>query len=282
MKIQTYCLTLMSTLTFASQAAQIAIPGVADIYGAGHANTAGTGGSLPPEFDFTAGSGLILTVTNVTGSVTLDLANKPFNDADGGSSYTMTAITSYGGISGISHDSRTMFLVGVFLDATEPVDPAPASLSYTAATTGGLTYSPLLRQTFFIGDGLTGTGSGSIQQFIVPAGASRLFLGFADGFSNGTISGPPSFYGDNSGTLSAYVQVASVPSTCPTLSITGQPNVVAISWPSTGSNAILESASSLTAGDWAPVNTTPVIVGNSFVVTNAITSSQMFYRLSCQ
>ena len=33
---------------------------------------------------------------------------------------------------------------------------------------------------FFIGDGLTGTGSGAVQQFVVPAGATRLFLASSD------------------------------------------------------------------------------------------------------
>ncbi len=41
--------------------------------------------------------------------------------------------------------------------------------------------SPFLKQVFFIGDGLTGNGTGAAQQFIVPAGATRLFLGPADG-----------------------------------------------------------------------------------------------------
>ncbi|HEY3242752.1 MAG TPA: hypothetical protein VGM03_05305 [Phycisphaerae bacterium] len=40
---------------------------------------------------------------------------------------------------------------------------------------------PGLRQPFFIGDGLTGTGSGAVQQFLVPDGATRLFLGTIDG-----------------------------------------------------------------------------------------------------
>ena len=42
--------------------------------------------------------------------------------------------------------------------------------------------SPLLKQIFFIGDGLTGNGTGDIQQFIAPTGATRLFLNATDGF----------------------------------------------------------------------------------------------------
>jgi hypothetical protein len=35
---------------------------------------------------------------------------------------------------------------------------------------------------FFIGDGLTGTGIGNVQEFTIPTGATRLFLGPMDGF----------------------------------------------------------------------------------------------------
>jgi hypothetical protein len=40
----------------------------------------------------------------------------------------------------------------------------------------------MLQQAFFIGDGLTGNGTGEVQTFIVPAGAARLFLADVDGF----------------------------------------------------------------------------------------------------
>jgi hypothetical protein len=48
------------------------------------------------------------------------------------------------------------------------------------------TLSPDLQQIFFIGDGLTGTGSGSVQTFIAPTGATRLYLGVADGMGGPT------------------------------------------------------------------------------------------------
>jgi hypothetical protein len=57
----------------------------------------------------------------------------------------------------------------------------------------------VLNQVFFIGDGLTGTGSGSRQTFNVPADATELWLGYVDG---GGYEGPPADYGDNVGSLS--------------------------------------------------------------------------------
>jgi hypothetical protein len=75
-------------------------------------------------------------------------------------------------------------LIGVFLDATQPnlAGPAPTSLDFsTAPARAYTTLSPALRQPFYIGDGLTGTGTGSVQVINVPTGATRLFLGSMDG-----------------------------------------------------------------------------------------------------
>jgi len=51
-----------------------------------------------------------------------------------------------------------------------------ASLNTVAGGTGYGVIAPRLQQTFFIGDGLTGDGSGHRQAIVVPPGATRLFL----------------------------------------------------------------------------------------------------------
>jgi hypothetical protein len=91
-----------------------------------------------------------------------------------------TNISSYGGISGIRNDNAIGFLVGVFLNDSEPTGSGPSALDFTNNTSFA-ELSPQLNQTFFIGDGLTGSGLGNIQRFLVPEQATRLFLGFADG-----------------------------------------------------------------------------------------------------
>ncbi len=77
-------------------------------------------------------------------------------------------------------------LLGVFLGGNAPNgSPTPADLNFSGAGGIGLgfaTVNPGLKQVFFIGDGLTDRGSGAIQDFIAPAGATRLFLGSMDGF----------------------------------------------------------------------------------------------------
>jgi PEP-CTERM motif-containing protein len=75
-------------------------------------------------------------------------------------------------------------LLGVFLTNSLPTSSAaPAGLDFSAAgATSFASLSPGLKQVFFIGDGLTGNGTGSVQTFIVPQGATRLFLGGGDAF----------------------------------------------------------------------------------------------------
>jgi hypothetical protein len=67
-------------------------------------------------------------------------------------------------------------LAGVFVGPGVPSGPLPAQLSGTSFSS----ISPGLNQIFFIGDGLTGTGTGDTQEFFVPTGATRLFLGIVD------------------------------------------------------------------------------------------------------
>jgi hypothetical protein len=117
-----------------------------------------------------------------------------------------------------------MFLVGVFLDNTEPSGAGPITLSYDFGTPGSLnttdaSFSPELNQVFFIGDGLTGTGSGQVQNFLVPDTASRLYLGFADSFDS-----VPSYYADDVGSLTATFAItgsAAVPEPSTMLFVSG-------------------------------------------------------------
>ena len=91
-------------------------------------------------------------------------------------------------------------LVGVFLSDAQPNTlPAPAALDFAVGSgINFLTLSPLLQQVFFIGDGLTDTSIR--QQFLVPLGATRLYLGTMDGYE----------WNNNSGSLSATVTTVTV------------------------------------------------------------------------
>ena len=98
-----------------------------------------------------------------------------------------------------------MFLVGVFLGSSlPPVQPPRLDFSPNALTEHFLSLSPALGQVFFIGDGLTGTGTGDTQSFVAPQDAATLYLGVADGFQ---FTGLPGYYGDDVGSISGDINV---------------------------------------------------------------------------
>ncbi len=72
-------------------------------------------------------------------------------------------------------------LIGLFLDDSQPDSSAAPAFSdmSSLASQNFAVLSPVLKSPFFIGDGLT--SAGAIQQFVVPAGATRLYLAVMDG-----------------------------------------------------------------------------------------------------
>ena len=202
------------------KAAQLTISGDSNIFGAGKISApapgGGTGGQLPPMFNFAAAAGQVLTFSNISGSVNYAASSTGSTNAsgDGGAYSPGTNILSYGGISGIRKDNAFGFLVGVFINDSAPTGSEPSALDFTNNTSFA-ELSPELNQTFFIGDGLTGSGLGNIQRFLVPEQATRLFLGFADG---GNVQGAHGFYNDNSGRVVANFELQSaaepVPEPC--------------------------------------------------------------------
>jgi hypothetical protein len=200
------------------KAVQLTISGNSNIFGAGKTSApapgGGTGGQLPVLFNFAAAAGQVLTFSNISGNVSYAPFPEVSNVSGDGRAPFGTNISSYGGISGIRNDNAIAFLVGVFLNDSEPTGSGPSPLDFTNNTSFA-ELSPQLNQTFFIGDGLTGSGVGNIQRFLVPDQATRLFLGFADG--NG-IQGLPAYYNDNTGSLVANFELQSaaepVPEPC--------------------------------------------------------------------
>ena len=181
------------------------VPGSANPYLAGMPNgsTCCSGDAAPAQSPvlvtgLTLTPGTALTFT-ATGGVN-NSGGTPTTGPDGGG---VIATNSNNGISGATWPINA--LVGVFLDASQPsLSAAPASLDFTS--TSFTTLSPQLRQAFFIGDGLTGTGTGTTQTFIVPAGATRLFLGTSDGFG----------WFNNSGSFAVTVTAGGVIGVTPT------------------------------------------------------------------
>lgn len=188
---------------------------------AGTATTDGSG-TTPVLISLTPGTDRVLTfpltgsgAPGVTGSVILnsgsgDNSNNPdgFGAAVGSSSNTGAA-----GISGITAPNAG-FLTGVFLNGSESSvgHVTPASLNFSTIGTNFTSLSPLDDQTFFIGDGLTGNGTGSVQQFDIPNDATTLVLGIVDAYG---YNGAPAAYGDNDGFFSVGYSITGDASAVP-------------------------------------------------------------------
>ena len=172
---------------FTSQAAVISVPGTSDIWLAGMPDgTAASSGDSAPTHSPVFVNGVDLSVesitfNNVTGGVRHNPGCPPgCFDPDGGTFFNHAP----GAINGLS-DLRAPInsLVGVFLDDNQPdSSAAPGALDFEVSGTDFVSLDPELKQVFFIGDGLTGTGGGEAQSFTIPEGATRFYLGTMDGF----------------------------------------------------------------------------------------------------
>lgn len=154
------------------------------------------GGVLPAIITLAAAGGA-LTFSDVRGRI--GCVRGSYFEADGGKCVGgNTNLRSAGFVSGLVAHERSLFLTGVFLG--DPPGPAPDGIDFSQAATGMsfTQLSPGLGQSFFIGDGLTGTGSGAAQRFRIPPGATKLYLGIVDGQ---LFQGYPGAYGDNTGSM---------------------------------------------------------------------------------
>lgn len=207
------------------QADTITVAAADNIYAAGQSSAGSVGGgSLPAAIALPSGATYL--EFNVTGSYTFLTSNSGcmsasmgcitvnnggnYNDADGNfAAVSSSTNTGAGSLSGIDYPGAGE-LVGVFVGSGGPAGAAPAALDYRSggnAVTTAASYSPLLDQVFYIGVGSLGEYTTDCfvdetctpQQFYIPAGATELYLGISDA---GGYNGPPSAYGDNSGSYS--------------------------------------------------------------------------------
>lgn len=204
-----------------AQAASVFVDARSNIFGYGVSTPnpgGGSGGIVAVTIDLAPGTGRSITFNN-TGSAWWTNVIPGSNGPDGGFLASNTNMSALGPISGFAAP-RSGHLLGLFLDADDPTGQlAPTNFAYpNEAALELLSYSPLLRQVFFIGDGLTGTGTGSTQEFFVPDSATRLVLGIADGFG---FSGMAGAYGDNTGGFDVNYNVVPVPGAFAALGLAG-------------------------------------------------------------
>jgi uncharacterized protein (TIGR03437 family) len=202
------------------------------IYSAGSSSALGSG-TLPGYIALSGATSV--TFSSVTGSIANSdgnacgssagcivlndgSGNNP-NDPDGvGAAPPTSSNTGAGSLSGITAPGAG-YLTGVFVTADGPAGPAPAPLDFTTGSgTAFTSLSPLIDQVFFIGDGLTGDNSGTLQVFNVPQGAVSLYLGISDACA---YNGPPGCYGDNLGTYSVTYALSTASGSGPAISSGG-------------------------------------------------------------
>lgn len=166
------------------------VPGTSDLWLAGmpDGSTASSGDVAPAQspvlvagLSLTAGASLVFSATGLTDHCTGGACGYAGPGGDFGEG-------SYGHLDGAQNGISSLVapidsLIGVFLGSSQPdLSPAPGTLNF--GTSGSLDFaslSPELQQAFYIGDGLRNDGV-TVQTFIVPAGATRLYLGTMDGF----------------------------------------------------------------------------------------------------
>lgn len=206
-------LLVLLTTQQAASAAELTVDTRSNIYGSGHVSpfdtpepSGGGGGVPPPSYAFTAPAGAVLRFSEVTGFIDVNFGGPAGPDGHGPATGDPGFVVgAWNGLSEFAA-SRYACMVGVFLSDAEPVDPAPLPLDYAAITLDFKELSPGLGQVFYIGDGRDGVGN--VQDFWVPSGARRLFLGIPD-HSGG--AEPAGWYDDNTGVLTARFDIIPVP-----------------------------------------------------------------------
>lgn len=179
-------LALACSLCAPVHAITVAVPGSANPWLAGMPDGATSSGDTAP-----AQSPIFIDLTQLGPGNYLTFTALGATDNGGGLEFGPDGDDSnwvidhaYGVENGIANSSLPFLsLTGVFLDDSQPdLSPSPTPLDYTSLTTSFSSYAAQLKQPFFIGDGLTGRGTGDIQQFLIPTQATRLYLGTADGY----------------------------------------------------------------------------------------------------
>jgi hypothetical protein len=179
----------------AASAVTLVVPGTSNPFLAGLPNGSvdnlNDGDSAPAQSPLLVTGVTITAGTSLTFSATGGVNNSgsPSNNNPDGVQGFIVNDGSQNGISGFNAPINS--LIGLFLDNSLPTSSvAPSALDFsTTSSQAYLSLSPLLKQVFFIGDGLTGTGSGNQQTVVVPTGATRLFLASVDGFEWNNNSG---------------------------------------------------------------------------------------------
>ena len=201
---------IFSFLVFSGAIADtiVTVPSTSDPWLAGMPNgsTASLGDSAPAHspvlvgFPFSPGDSLTFSATGLTDHCTGGACGMAGPEGDSVESPSAHKTGAENGIANLTAPIDS--LIGVFLGAARPdSSAAPGALDFSTLSSRDFsTLSPSVKQPFFIGDGRRNDGL-TVQSFIVPTDATRLFLGTVDGFG----------WYSNVGSLEVTVDAKSVP-----------------------------------------------------------------------
>jgi uncharacterized protein (TIGR03437 family) len=240
-----------------------------DVYRAGGYSD-GSDGVTPAVYSFPAASGQIVTFPSIAGSWTCHVGVASYGPDGTTSAPCNTPGTAQnidnpiGPFSGYDTTDFVGALTGVFLADSLPASaPPPLRFYVSDSSQGGIqtnfrTLSPQIGQVFFIGDGLTGTGTGDVQVFVVPPTATHLYLGYSDS-CGGTV---PSCFFDNGGAILVQAAIATqsaptIASLAPTSASAGGPAFTL----TVNGSAFLQCAAGPCLGvNWQPANGAPTFI----------------------
>ena len=176
---------------------------------AGTSNSFGDTTSNSPSYSVTCIDvvpGTWVSITSPSGTTTILPGYVPYSNADGEATRPLHHRQNYDGTDmGIGSENGigdaiipASTMTGMFLTDDPPtVGPTPATVDWSSASSRDqVSYATLTTKAPFpIGDGKT--SGGTLQRFLVPAGATRLFLSVWDGTASN----------NNAGTLTATINL---------------------------------------------------------------------------
>jgi Flp pilus assembly protein TadG len=193
------CNVNVSSIAMLTGSTPVRVPGFANPWLAGMPNGAYGGstvsGTAPENSPIPVTSIPVTPGSTITFQVTGSCADDPINinkawSPDGCSDGTGIRTNDSGYLNGMSNlTTQQGSLAGVFLNNSAPNSGSPpANLDMSSAAAMDYdSISPALKQPFFIGDGKR--SNGNQQSVVVPAGATRLFLGMHDNINWANNSG---------------------------------------------------------------------------------------------
>jgi plastocyanin len=174
----------------------------------------------------------------------------------------------YGDTVSVGVNSAVPLSVAITAPANNAALSAPATFTVTAVPSGGT--PPYIFMDFYVGTNPVGFAYDSPFSTTI----TNLLVG------NYNISAVVTDNFLNTATNSILVHV--IAPTPPRLTATHAGNQFIISWPTNNSSGLsLKGSASLGSGaSWSAAGSTPVLVGNQWVVTNSISGTAQFFRLS--